>query len=108
MKTQFDETEAVKMLQSKWQLDSFDDVRQWVSKARIIIIELDDFIASKESLMNEKLTKKLELEKNIKANPVLRMSFQKGKKWEVTKYEKVLATDEIEINPVLELKQQLW
>ncbi len=107
MKIKFDETEALKMLQSKWQLESFEDVRQWDSKARIIIIEMDEFIASKESLMNETLTKKLELEKNIKSTPFLLRSFQLGKIWGANKSQKELATDEKEINRVLELKQQL-
>lgn len=103
----FDESEIKKLLESKWQLESFEDVRQWDSKARILIIEIEDYISSKESQMNEWMNTKMENIAKIKSTPFLLRSFQIGKIRGVTKAQKSIAAGEKELNRVLYLKNEL-
>lgn len=101
----FNTNDAEHLLKTKWNLESFEDVKQWDYRANSVISDMDAFISAYEKKLNDALNSKNEIEIKIKARPFFLRPILM---WSgLAKTNRILQTGDKEINRVLDIKNQL-
>ncbi len=96
------------LLEQKWNLQSFEDVKSWDEHAKSEIRQMTDHIQYLKSLIDEGKIKETEIEEKIKSKPFLLRPFTIGTGLQKNKKSMQRATDEIHRLETVFNDVQLW